>query len=159
HYRGRYYDLNRGRFLSEDPLRFLADTNFYGYVRNNPVLFIDPSGYATVVNNTGKPILVSGDAGTGTIHGGGGGQMYGVIPSDGQIYGGDQRPVPVYPSIPEALDAFFGPRPPKPPTAEVVDIDFYDPTGLEPNTPANSLKCDKKMDGDKFGPKHTFTYE
>jgi hypothetical protein len=33
------------RFISEDPLRFLAgDPNFYAYVANSPVMFTDPSG-------------------------------------------------------------------------------------------------------------------
>jgi RHS repeat-associated protein len=44
YYRARYYDPQTGRFLSEDPLRFAASTNFYPYVSANPVLKIDPSG-------------------------------------------------------------------------------------------------------------------
>ena len=44
YYRARYYDPDIGRFLSEDPLGFEADINFYTYVRNNPVNFNDPSG-------------------------------------------------------------------------------------------------------------------
>jgi RHS repeat-associated protein len=42
--RARYYDPKLGRFLSEDPLRFLAGTNLYRYVHNNPVSRIDPRG-------------------------------------------------------------------------------------------------------------------
>jgi len=43
-YRVRYYDQTVGRFISEDPIRFKAGTNFYSYVKNNPVQFTDPTG-------------------------------------------------------------------------------------------------------------------
>jgi RHS repeat-associated protein len=44
YYRARYYEPERGRFLSEDPLRFVAGLNFYNYVAANPVRFVDPAG-------------------------------------------------------------------------------------------------------------------
>ncbi len=44
YYRARYYDLEIGRFISEDPLGFAAGINFYTYVDNNPVNFNDPTG-------------------------------------------------------------------------------------------------------------------
>jgi RHS repeat-associated protein len=45
YYRARWYDLQIGRFLREDPLSFTAgDTNLYRYVFNSPVNFRDPSG-------------------------------------------------------------------------------------------------------------------
>lgn len=40
----RVYDPRLGRFLSEDPLGFVADFNFYRYVRNNPFRGTDPFG-------------------------------------------------------------------------------------------------------------------
>jgi RHS repeat-associated protein len=44
-YRARYYDAASGRFMSEDPIRFDGDgANFYGYVSNSPLNFVDPSG-------------------------------------------------------------------------------------------------------------------
>src|SRR5437868_6962724 len=44
-YRARYYDPNVGRFLSEDALRFAkGGANFYPYVLNSPLNFVDPSG-------------------------------------------------------------------------------------------------------------------
>jgi RHS repeat-associated protein len=43
-YRNRYFDPVAGRFLSEDPLRFLSGSDFYSYVHNNPVRFLDPYG-------------------------------------------------------------------------------------------------------------------
>jgi RHS repeat-associated protein len=44
YYRARYYDPNAARFMTEDPVRFDAGPNFYRYVRNNPVVFVDPTG-------------------------------------------------------------------------------------------------------------------
>jgi RHS repeat-associated protein len=44
YYRARYYDQTLGRFTGEDPARFDADSNFYRYVRNMPLVFGDPSG-------------------------------------------------------------------------------------------------------------------
>jgi RHS repeat-associated protein len=44
-YRARYYDPQAGRFLNEDPIEFMAgDVNFYRYVFNSPVAFVDPNG-------------------------------------------------------------------------------------------------------------------
>jgi RHS repeat-associated protein len=44
YYRSRYMDASTGRFLSEDPIAFLAGTNFYTYVENDPVGWADPTG-------------------------------------------------------------------------------------------------------------------
>jgi RHS repeat-associated protein len=44
YYRARYYKPTLGRFISEDPAGFKDGSNFYGYVRNNPVNLIDPLG-------------------------------------------------------------------------------------------------------------------
>ena len=45
YYRARYYDPFVGRFLSLDPIRLESgDFNFYRYVKNDPINFIDPSG-------------------------------------------------------------------------------------------------------------------
>jgi RHS repeat-associated protein len=43
--RARYYDQTTGRFLSEDPIRFRGGMNFYPYVLDNPVNYIDPLGF------------------------------------------------------------------------------------------------------------------
>jgi RHS repeat-associated protein len=45
YYRARYYDQKIGRFISEDSFRFAAGTNFFSYVRNNPVALDDPTGH------------------------------------------------------------------------------------------------------------------
>jgi RHS repeat-associated protein len=45
YYRARYYSSELQRFISEDPIRFDGgDVNFYAYVGNNPVNFVDPLG-------------------------------------------------------------------------------------------------------------------
>ena len=46
YYRSRYYDPSIGRFLSQDPIEYLSgDANFYAYVGNDPINYIDPLGY------------------------------------------------------------------------------------------------------------------
>lgn len=40
----RYYDPNRGQYLTPDPLGLRAGINTYGYVDGNPLKYIDPSG-------------------------------------------------------------------------------------------------------------------
>jgi RHS repeat-associated protein len=43
--RARYYDPEVGRFITKDPIGFLGgDVNFYAYVANNPINWIDPEG-------------------------------------------------------------------------------------------------------------------
>jgi RHS repeat-associated protein len=42
--RARYYDPSTARFVSEDPIRFSGGINFYAYVENRPLYFIDPLG-------------------------------------------------------------------------------------------------------------------
>jgi len=45
YYRARYYNPAMKRFISEDPIGFWGgDVNFYAYVGNNPVNWVDPYG-------------------------------------------------------------------------------------------------------------------
>jgi RHS repeat-associated protein len=44
YYRARYYDLNVGRFISEDPIGFHGGLNYYRYVFNHAVNRRDPQG-------------------------------------------------------------------------------------------------------------------
>ncbi len=49
YYRARYNDSKIGRFISEDPIGFNGgDVNFYAYVGNNPVNFVDPLGLTSI---------------------------------------------------------------------------------------------------------------
>lgn len=61
--RARFYDPNLGRFISQDPIGFAGgDINLYGYVRNDPIFYRDPSGKII-------PLVVAGvviGAGVGT---------------------------------------------------------------------------------------------
>lgn len=45
YYRARWYDPQIGRFISEDPIKFKGGINWFAYVKNNPVNFIDPKGF------------------------------------------------------------------------------------------------------------------
>jgi RHS repeat-associated protein len=41
----RYYDTRSARWISQDPKKFSAgDPNLFRYVRNSPVIYVDPSG-------------------------------------------------------------------------------------------------------------------
>ena len=51
----RYYDPSNGRFLSEDPIQFMAGSNFYRYVDNRPLNFIDPFGFCPCDRTGGAP--------------------------------------------------------------------------------------------------------
>jgi RHS repeat-associated protein len=45
YYRARFYDPQIGRFISEDPIEFEGGINWYAYVDNDPINFIDPYGF------------------------------------------------------------------------------------------------------------------
>ncbi len=55
YYRARYYNPSLQRFITEDPIRFNGGINFYGYVQNSPVDFVDPSGKAIGVTKGSGP--------------------------------------------------------------------------------------------------------
>jgi RHS repeat-associated protein len=60
--RRRYYDPTSGRFMNEDPIRFAGGLDFYAYVSNNPVYWVDPFGL-----NEGRPTNLAKRAGIDQI--------------------------------------------------------------------------------------------
>ena len=44
YYNARWYDVDLGRFISEDPVADPNNPNLYSYTANNPLRFIDPTG-------------------------------------------------------------------------------------------------------------------
>jgi RHS repeat-associated protein len=59
YYRARYYDPKMGRFISEDPIGFDTGPNFYSYVENNPVVYVDPFGEEAITATAGGLGLVA----------------------------------------------------------------------------------------------------
>ena len=79
YYRARWYDPQVGRFISEDPIGFRGrDVNFYGYVHNDPLRLIDPTGLRRCHPIVGAII-------GGLLGAGGGGVVGGVL---GAVAGG-----------------------------------------------------------------------
>jgi len=48
YYRARYYNPYIGRFLQTDPIGYGDGMNWYVYCKNNPLRFLDPSGWIKV---------------------------------------------------------------------------------------------------------------
>jgi len=156
YYRARYYDPQTGRFVNEDPIRYAGGgINFYSYGLNNPMSLIDPMGLATVTNNTGTPVLVWGNPGSG--HGTNSANVYGVIPPDGKLYGGADNPIQGYATPQEAIDAYFGNGPTPAPAGKLLDVDFYSPAPLSGGGGAPCLGIQKKIIGDDEGPHYTLS--
>jgi RHS repeat-associated protein len=55
YYRARYYDPMRSRFISQDPIQYAGGINYYAYVGDDPVIFIDPLGLCWIYQqSTGR---------------------------------------------------------------------------------------------------------
>jgi len=56
YYRARYYQPRLQRFITEDPIGFAGgDVNVYGYVKENPLILLDPLGLS-VLNPNNYPV-------------------------------------------------------------------------------------------------------
>jgi RHS repeat-associated protein len=62
--RARSLNPSTGRFLSEDPVRYLGGHNFYKYAENNPVDLVDPRGLYSVCAWVGSEEVASWDTAT-----------------------------------------------------------------------------------------------
>ena len=68
HFGARKYDTFTGRWISKDPILFNGgDTNLYGYVMNDPVNFVDPSGLSSISYSRSSGTITVSDSGGNTI--------------------------------------------------------------------------------------------
>lgn len=157
----RAYDAGLGRWISRDPIEEQGGGNLYRYVGNMPVRGIDPLGLNIIINNTGRPVMVSGNPGSGH---GSGAQLFGVVPPDGKPHGGNENPIPMYPTREEAAMAAGickNEGPTREPTP-VTDVDFFDLQNDDriwpvSEYPHNTDRSDIKLRGDEYGPTTTLT--
>jgi RHS repeat-associated protein len=66
YYNARWYDAELGRFISEDPAGDPNNPNLYSYCRNNPLIYIDPTGYISQEDAMAEHEAKSTDGGTDT---------------------------------------------------------------------------------------------
>jgi RHS repeat-associated protein len=64
--RARYYNPTTGRFLSEDPIGFMAGLNFYAYVGGNPLRYRNPFGLSPFNFGSASTCFLKG-AGNGAL--------------------------------------------------------------------------------------------
>jgi RHS repeat-associated protein len=63
YYRARWMDPKQGRFLTEDPIGFRGENNFYSYVGDNALNYKDPHGlfiFVPYLINIGRGAIVGG---------------------------------------------------------------------------------------------------
>jgi RHS repeat-associated protein len=68
YYRARYYDPKPGRFVSEDPIGYKGELNFYAYVGENPTNYKDPEGLRKVYGQWCGPDWTGGRKGQFAPH-------------------------------------------------------------------------------------------
>lgn len=116
HMNGRVMDSITGRFLSADP--YITEPgntqnfNRYGYVYNNPLSYIDPSGFEAAscftVHHPGSTTEHDNDDGTGTVVATAGSDTTYCVPGDGPGPSVGPSPIPTRAA------------PPAPPIEEIV---------------------------------------
>src|SRR5207253_7804275 len=61
YYRARYYHPGLARFISEDPIGLRGGVNFYAYVGNDPLRYMDPLGLDKRASADWPSIVLAGD--------------------------------------------------------------------------------------------------
>lgn len=141
----RAYNAATGRWISRDPIGEAGGLNLYTYVLNRPLIAYDPLGLDIVINNTGAPVMASGNPTVGPGIHGDGSELFFLLPPGGP-FGGRENPVLGYADRTSAILGYLG-FPLVFPTGLVEDIDHYDDNG-----PFPAEHCQRKMSGDSLGP-------
>jgi RHS repeat-associated protein len=70
HFRARAYDTNTGRFVSADPIGVGGGVNLYGYVGDDPINMVDPSGTESIFAKLAEAISSIFSSGGSSSNGG-----------------------------------------------------------------------------------------
>ena len=111
-YKGRTYSPVLGRFMQTDPTGYADGVNWYAYVGNDPVNFVDPWGWADKKKDEKEKDDNEVDGVTVTLPGGGGG---GFIGGGGRPPGGGGGSTAEEPT--EVDEIIVEPEKKKPPTS------------------------------------------
>jgi RHS repeat-associated protein len=136
YYRARYYSPIEQRFLSEDPTGLRGgDPNLYGYVFNNPVNRVDPTGEITPLLPTLPALVEVISTLIGTVSGVTSGQAIGIIGATTVIGIGATSGSVRRDSIDEAIA-----KAPVPPFPQIKDIKKDCVPGRRIVEPSTSVK-------------------